>query len=70
MNPRDTPKDIIIEMAKFKDKKRNLKAVREKQVVTYKKDPYSYSRFFSRKFTYQKRGMTYSKCCEEKVSNQ
>ena len=30
MNPRDTPRHIIIEMAKFKDKKRNLKAVREK----------------------------------------
>ena len=30
MNPRDTPRHIIIEMAKVNDKERNLKAVREK----------------------------------------
>ena len=29
MNPRDTPRHIIIEMAKVKDKERNLKAVKE-----------------------------------------
>ena len=33
---RPTPRHIIIEMTKFKDKKRILKATREKQVVTYK----------------------------------
>ena len=37
MNPiRPTPRHIIIKMPKFKDKERNLKAAREKQLVTYK----------------------------------
>ena len=37
MNPkRPTPRHIIIKMAKFTDKKRILKAAREKQLVTYK----------------------------------
>ena len=37
MNPkRPTPRHIIIKMANFKDKKRILKAQREKQLVTYK----------------------------------
>ena len=33
---RPTPRQIIIKMAKFKDKKRILKAEREKQELTYK----------------------------------
>ena len=36
-NPkRPTPRHIIIKMAKFQDKERNLKAAREKLKVTYK----------------------------------
>ena len=37
MNPkRPTPRHIIINLLKVKDKERILKAAREKQVVTYK----------------------------------
>ena len=36
---RPTPRHIIIKMTRLKDKKRVLKATREKQVVTYKKVP-------------------------------
>ena len=32
-------RDIIIKLAKFKDKERILKAAREKQVVIYKREP-------------------------------
>ena len=40
MNPKSlTPRHIIINMAKFKDKERILKAAREKQEVTYKGAP-------------------------------
>ena len=36
MNPkRPAPRHIIIKMAKFKDKERILKAVREKKLVIY-----------------------------------
>ena len=39
MNPkRSTLRHIIINMAKFKDKERILKAAREKQEVTYRED--------------------------------
>ena len=39
-NPKaPSPTHIIIKMAKFKDKERNLKAAREKQEVTYKRAP-------------------------------
>ena len=36
---RPTPRHIIIEMAKVKDKERLLKAAKEKQLVTYKGAP-------------------------------
>ena len=36
---RPTPKYIIIKMPKFKDKRRILKAAREKQSVTYRGVP-------------------------------
>ena len=36
---RPTPRHIIIKMTWFKDKERILKAVKEKQVVTYKGAP-------------------------------
>ena len=40
MNPKGpTPRYIIIKIAKFKDKERNLKAAREKQLVTYEGAP-------------------------------
>ena len=40
MNPnRPTARYIIIKMPNFKDKERILKAVREKQEVTYKRAP-------------------------------
>ena len=48
MDPkRSTPRYIIIKMAKFKDKKRNLKATREKQLVIYKRVPIRLSSDFS-----------------------
>ena len=43
LNPnRPTPRHIIIKMAKVNNKERILKAVREKQNVTYKGTPISY----------------------------
>ena len=40
MNPhRPNPRDIIIKMAKLKDKKRILRVSREKQEITYKGAP-------------------------------
>ena len=36
---RNTPRHIIITLAKIKDKERILKAVREKETVTYKGVP-------------------------------
>ena len=40
MNPKGpTPRHIIIKMPKVKYKERNLKAAREKQIVTYKGTP-------------------------------
>ena len=44
---RPIPRHIIIKMAKFKDKKRILKAAREKQIVTYKGAPIRLSSDFS-----------------------
>ena len=46
-NPkRPTPRNIIIKIAKFKEKERILKAAREKQKVTYKGAPISLSADF------------------------
>ena len=47
-NPkRPTARHIIIKMAKFQDKKRILKAAKEKQEVTYKGAPISLATHFS-----------------------
>ena len=41
INPkRNTPRQILIKLAKIKHKERMLKAAREKQKVTYKETPY------------------------------
>ena len=45
---RPTPRHIIIKMPKVKDKERILKAVREKQLVTYRGVPISLSADFSK----------------------
>ena len=48
MNPKSpTPRHIIIKMPKAKDKRRILKAEREKQLVTYKAAPIGVSPDFS-----------------------
>ena len=46
---RPTPRHIIIKMPKVKDKERILKAVREKQLVTYRGVPVRLSADFSKK---------------------
>ena len=45
---RPTPRHITIKMPKFKDKERNLKTAREKQLVTYKAAPIRLSVDFSK----------------------
>ena len=45
---RNTPRHIIITLAKIKDKKRILKAAREKETVTYKGVPIRLSASFSK----------------------
>ena len=51
MNPkRPTPRHIIVKMPKVKDKQRILKAVREKQRVTYRGVPIRLSADFSKDF--------------------
>ena len=45
---RNTPRHIIIALAKIKDKERILKAVREKETVTYKETPIRLSADFSK----------------------
>ena len=55
MNPkRPTPRHIIIKVTKVKDKDRILKAVRERELITYKRDPTSLSHDLSRE-TFQAR---------------
>ena len=44
---RPTPRHMIIKMTRLKDKERNLKALREKQVVTYKGTPIRLSSRYS-----------------------
>ena len=49
MDPRrNTPRHIIITLAKIKDKERILQAAREKDTVTYKGDPIRLSADFSK----------------------
>ena len=45
---RTTPRNIIIEIPKVKDKEKTLKAPREKQLVTYKGVPITLSADFSK----------------------
>ena len=44
---RPTPRHMIIKMTRLKDKERNLKALRKKQVVTYKGTPIRLSSDYS-----------------------
>ena len=56
MDPtRTTPRHIIIEMPKFKDKGRILKVAREKQRVTYKGVPKRLSADFSKEILQARR---------------
>ena len=62
-NPkRPTPRYIIIQMAKFQDKERILKAAREKQEVTYKGAPRRLATDFSMEMLQpEENGKKYSK---------
>ena len=57
LNPRrNTPRHIIITLAKTKDKERILKAAREKKTVTYKGVPIRLSADFSKETLQARRG--------------
>ena len=57
MDPRrNTPRHIIITLAKIKDKERILKAAREKETVTYKGVPIKLSTDFSKETLQERRG--------------
>ena len=57
LDPRKhTPRHIIISLPKIKDKKRILKAAREKETVTYKGVPIRLSADFSKKTLQARRG--------------
>ena len=51
-----TPRHLIITLAKIKDKKRILKAAREKETVTYKGVPIRLSPVFSKETLQARRG--------------
>ena len=53
---RNTPKHIIIEFPKIKDKEIILKAAREKETVTYKGVPIRLSAYFSKETLQARRG--------------
>ena len=53
---RNTPRHIIITLAKIKEKERNLKAAREKETVTYKGVPIRLSADFSKETLQARRG--------------
>ena len=53
---RNTPRHIIIKLPKIKDKKKTLKAVREKETVTYKGVPIRLSGDFSKQTLQARRG--------------
>ena len=53
---RNTPKHTIIKLPKVKDKKRILKAAREKETVTYKGVPVRLSADFSKEILQARRG--------------
>ena len=48
LDPRNTPRHIIITFPKIKDKERILKAARETETVTYKRVPIRLSADFSK----------------------
>ena len=54
-DPRNTPRHIIITLAKIKDKERILKATRGKERVTYKGIPIRLSAGFSKETADKKR---------------
>ena len=54
---RNTPRHIIITLAKIKDKERILKAAREKEIVTYKGVPITLSADFSKETLASKKGL-------------
>ena len=54
---RNTPRHIIIPLAKIKDKERILKAAREKDTVTYKGGPIRLSADFSNETLQARRGL-------------
>ena len=57
LNPRrNTPRSIIITLAKMKDKERILKAAREKDTVTYNQGPIRLSVDFSKETLQARRG--------------
>ena len=57
MDPRrNTPRHIIITLAKIKDNKRILKAAREKKRVTYKGVPIRLAAYFSKETLQARRG--------------
>ena len=59
---RNTPRHIIITLAKIKDKERILEAAREKDIVTYKGVPIRLSADFSKETLQARRGQKkYSK---------
>ena len=58
---RPIPRHIIIKMAKFKDKKRILKAPREMHVVTYKEAPIRHLIFQEKHFRPEGSDMKYSR---------
>ena len=53
---RNTPRHIIITLAKIKDKRRILKSAREKETVTYKGVPIRLSADFSKETLQARRG--------------
>ena len=53
---RNTPRHIIITLAKMKDKEIILKAAREKETVTYKGVPIRLSADFSKETMWARRG--------------
>ena len=63
INPRrNTPRHIVIKLAKFKDKEKLLKATREKQQITYTGTPIRLTADFSAETLQARRdGMIYLK---------
>ena len=53
---RNTPRHILIKLAKIKHKERILKAAREKQLVTYKRNPISLTADLSAETLQARRG--------------